>query len=231
MGRLAVDLRRLVTVMNRFKYLLVFGFLLACAAAFFSYVKVGPHGLSYRQRMVWISPATVLVTNPVANGTNATALATIYAQYAESDDVRETAFRMQGIPGLLEGAVGFDPTTQTPLPTLTVSGVAASRLKASIFANDGVVALKQFIRKRQGGTPPAIRPYLSVLQRAIPLKAKVLTPRSKTPPVFAFVLVLAATFGLVFLLENVRPRIRPVPVEVDVEVPRTSGSVRQASNS
>jgi len=227
MGRLAVDLTRLFSVMNRFKYVVVAGSLLACVAAFFSYVKIGPHGLSYRQKEVWISPATVLVTSPAASGTDATTLATIYAQYAESDEVRQATFRMHGIHGLLQGTVGYDPTTQTALPTLTVSGVAASPLKASAFANDGVVALKAFIRKRQikQGTPTYLRAYLSVLQRAIPFTAKVLTPRSKTPPVFAFVLVLAATFGLVLLLENMRPSVRPVPVGVDVEVPRASGEV------
>jgi hypothetical protein len=230
---MTVDLRRFLSVMTRFKYLVVGGFLLACLAAFLSYVKIGPHGLSYRQQEVWISPATVLVTSPAANGPDASTLATIYAQYPPSNQVTQAALQMHGIRGKLQGTAGFDTTSQTPLPTLAVSGVATSRLKASILANDGVVALKAFIRKQQieAGTRRANRPYLSVLQQAIPFTAKLLTPRSKTPPVFAFVLVLAATLGLAFLLENLRPSVRPVPVDVELEIPRASGTVRQARNS
>lgn len=225
-----MDLRRFLSVMSRFRYLIVGGFLLACLAAFFSIAKIGPHGISYRQQEIWISPAAVLVTSPAAHGPDATTLASIYAQYTTSDDVRNAAIRMHGLRGKLQGTAGYDPTTQTPLPTLTVSGVAASPLKASILANDAVVALKAFIQRQPGGigTPPAQRPRLSVLQRAIPLTAKVLTPRSKTPPVFAFVLVLAATIGLAFLLENLRPRARPVPVDAEVEILRASAA-RQAS--
>ena len=36
-------------------------------------------------------------------------------------------------------------------------------------------------------------------------------------PIVVFMLVLFATFGLVFILENLRPRVRPAPVEADVE--------------
>ena len=231
--------------MIRFKYVVVGGFLLACLAAFFSYVKVGPNGFAYRQQEIWSSSANVLVTSPAPNGADPASLATIYSQYAASDQVKATALRMDGIPGTLQGTPGFDTTNQTSLPTLTVSGLAASPLKASILANDGVIALKAFIREREAGTPPAQRPYISVLQRAIPFRAQVYTPRSKTPPVFAFLLMIAATLGLAFLLENLRPRVRvvpdevdievprapTVPDEVDVEVPRASGAVRQASNS
>jgi len=225
-----MDLRHFFSVMSRFKYVVAGGFVLACLAAFFSFVKVGPHGLAYRQQEIWSSSANVLVTSP-RGGPDPTALAAIYAQYAASDAVKAAALRKDGIPGKLQGNAGFDTTNQTSLPTLTVSGLAASPVKASILANDGVIALKAFIRKHQAGTPSAQRPYISVLQRAIPFTANVFTPRSKTPPVFAFVLVIAATLGLAFLLENLRPRVRAVPDELDVEVPRASGAARQARNN
>ena len=228
-----MDLHRFFSVIYRFRSLILSGFLLACLVAVFSYMKVGPHGLSYRQQEVWISNATVLVTTPAASEPDATTLATQYAAIVTSDEVRAAAIRIHGIRGKLQGTAGFDPTTQTPLPTFAVSGLAASRLDASILANDGVVAVKAFIGKlpSQATTRTAKRPTFSVLQRATPVTAKVFTPRSKTAPVFAFVLVLAATLGLAFLLENLRPRVRPVPVEFDVEVPRASNAARKARNS
>lgn len=226
-----MNIPRFFSVLSRFKYIVVIGFLFACAAAILSYAKVGPHGLSYRQDEVWSSASNVLVTSPAANGPDASSLATIYAQYTSSDAVKATALRMDGIPGKLLGNAGFDTTNQTSLPTMSITGLAASPVKASILANDGVIALKSFIQQQEAGTPPAQRASITVLQRAIPFTARVFTPRSKTPPVFAFVLVIAATLGLVFLLENLRPRVRAVPDEVDVEVPRAPGAVRQVSNS
>jgi len=218
--------------MTRFKYLMVGGFLCACLAAFFSYASIGPNGFSYRQPEVWSSPATVLVTSP-ANGTDPVTLASTYAAYAGGDEVRNQAIRMHGVRGKLQGAAGFDTTTQTPLPTLIVSGLASSPGNASILANDGVKALKAFVRNLEAGTPAADRPRLRLLQRAIPFTATVLTPRSKTPPVFAFVFVLAATLGLAFLLENLRPRVRQVPADSEVvEIHRAaSDAVRQARDS
>jgi len=228
-----LDLRGFFSVIHRFRSLILSGFLLACLAAVFSYTKVGPHGLTYRQQETWISNATVLVTTPAGTEPDATSWATNYSTYVTSDEVRAAAIRIHGVRGKLQGTAGFDPTTQTPLPTFTVSGLAATRLDASVLANDGVVAVKEYIRKQPGqaGTPRAKRPSLSDLQRATPVTAKVFTPRSKTPPVFAFVLVFAATLGLAFLLENLRPRVQPVPVEFDVEVPRASNAVRKARNS
>ena len=35
--------------------------------------------------------------------------------------------------------------------------------------------------------------------------------RSKTLPGVIFITVMAATFGLVFVLENLRPRVRTIP--------------------
>jgi hypothetical protein len=106
-----------------------------------------------------------------------------------------------------------------------VSGIATTPAAAATLANDGIVALGQYVAQQQEdqGVPPAARATLQTLNNALPYQAQVFTPRSKTPPVVVFILVMAATIGLVFVLENLRPRVRPVPVEV----PRSGGEQQQ----
>jgi capsular polysaccharide biosynthesis protein len=231
-----MDIRLFVDVVRRFKYLVAAGVVLACVAAFLSYVKVGPHGFSYRQKEMYSSTARLLVTSPAANGQDPASLAVIYSQYATSDEVIQAAIRSSHVRGTLQGDSGYVNSTSTALPTVTVSGIAPNPVNASIIANAGVVALKRFVAQQQKdqGLPPGDRAYLSNLNDAIPLTATIVTPRSKTPPIFAFIVVLAATFGLVFALENLRPRVRPVLVEVEAprpsgaEATRPSGEARQA---
>ena len=78
-------------------------------------------------------------------------------------------------------------------------------------------ALRGFVDLQQtdSGIPVEKQATLKPLNTAIPIRALVFSPRSKTPPVIVFVLVLAATIGLAFLLENLRPRVRKAPVEVE----------------
>lgn len=223
-----MDIRLFVGVVRRFRYVVAAGVVLACVAAFLSFVKIGPHGFAYRQTELYSSTARLLVTSPAANGQDPASLAVIYSQYATSDEVIKAAIRRSHVRGTLQGDSGYVNSTSTALPTVTVSGIAPNPVNASIIANAGVIALKRFINQQQAaaGIPPTDRAYLSALNQAIPFTATVMTPRSKTPPIFAFIVVLAATFGLVFALENLRPRVRPVLVEV--EAPRPSEEARQA---
>ena len=46
-----------------------------------------------------------------------------------------------------------------------------------------------------------------------PQAPTLLVPRKKTRPVIVFLAVAIATFGLAFILENIRPRVRAVPDE------------------
>jgi capsular polysaccharide biosynthesis protein len=223
-----MDIRLFVSLIRRFKYIVVAGVVLACVAAFLSYVKIGPHGFEYRQKELYSSTARLLVTSPAANGQDPASLAVIYSQYATSDEVIKAAIQRSHVRGTLQGDSGYVNSTSTALPTVTVSGIAPNPVDASIIANAGVVALKRFVNHQQAaqGIPPADRAFMSELNAAIPFTAIITTPRSKTPPIFAFIVVLAATLGLVFALENLRPRLRPVLVEV--EAPRPSEEARQA---
>jgi capsular polysaccharide biosynthesis protein len=191
------------------------GFVLACVLAFLSFVKVGPNGLTYRQQETWMSSARVLVQSQIADPVQ---LAQNYAALATSDEVAKAAVRKHGTLGTLQAEAGYINRTSTSLPTVSVSAISATPANSAVLANDSISALRAFIERQQteAGIPPTKRDQLEILNRARPFAALVATPRSKTPPVIVFVLVVAATIGLAFLLENLRPRVRAVqPAELE----------------
>jgi hypothetical protein len=57
---------------------------------------------------------------------------------------------------------------------------------------------------------------LQTVDMPTPEKAVIFKGRSKTMPILVFVLVMVATMGLAFLLENLRPRVAPVREKDDL---------------
>ena len=208
-----MDFRLFLNVLRRFRLIVGIGFVLACALAFFSFVKIGSNGLEYRQQVKWMSTARVLVTS---TNDNPVQLAITYAALATSDEVTNAAIHKHGIAGTLQADFGYINRTSIALPTVLVSAISATPANSAILANDGIVALERFVARQQAelGVPPAKRAELQQLNRALPSAAQVATPRSKTLPVVVFVLIMAATVGLAFMLENLRPRVRAVPAEL-----------------
>lgn len=207
-----MDIQLFFSVLRRFKWVVLIGFVLACALAFLSFVKVGPHGLEYRQHEKWVSTTRVLVTS---SSQDPVQLAVTYAALATSDAVTKAAIRTHGIRGTLAADFGYTNRASTALPTVSVSATAGTPASSAVLANDTIPALQAVIarQQRESGVPFDKQAQLQLLNRAVPAEALVATPRSKTPPVVVFVLVMAATFGLVFILENLRPRVRVVPGE------------------
>jgi hypothetical protein len=207
-----VDFRLVFSVARRFKWVLGPGFVLACLLASLTVVKIGPNGLAYRQAEKWVSTARVLVTSP---NNDASQLAVTFSSLATGDQVTRKAIRRHGVHGLLQADFGYVNRTSTALPTVSLSAISASPEKAAILANDSVPALQAVIAQQQteAGVPRAKQAQLQLLNRALASEALVATPRSKTPPVVVFILVMAATIGLVFILENLRPRVHVVPAE------------------
>ncbi len=211
-----MDFRLFFSVIWRFKYLALVGLLLACTLAFLTVFKVSPQGLQYRQQETWGDTARVLVTTKT-DGQDPTSLAQIYATLATSDQVTRAAILRHRIPGILQADFGYINRTSTVLPTVSVTAISASPRRAATLANDAVDALRLFVARQQAdaGISPDQQATLKTLNTAIPYTALVVSPRSKTPPVIVFVLVMAATIGLAFLLENVRPRTRKLPLEAE----------------
>jgi len=207
-----MDFRLFFDVVRRFKWIVLLGFALASALAFLSFVKVGPHGLEYREQETWMSTARVLVTS---SSQDPTQLAMTYSALATSDDVVKAAIRKHRISGTLQADFGYVNRTSTALPTVSVAAMSTTPATSAVLANDGVRALQEFVAQQEAasGLPIAKRAQLQPLNVASAREAVVSAPRSKTPPVVVFILIMAATVGLIFVLENLRPHVRVVPAE------------------
>lgn len=137
---------------------------------------------------------------------------------ATSDEVTRIMLQNSGpIDGLLQT---FPVTAGDSLvPYITFSAIADTPEKALSFARRHVAAFTQFVTARQEAAriPAEERVVIQVVNEAQP--ATLLEGRKKTQPIIVFLTVMTAVLGLCFVLENMRPRMRPVaPSEEDEQV-------------
>jgi hypothetical protein len=219
-----MDLQLYLRVLWRFRLLVVVGFLLALALAFLSHVNVtfdgGGPGFSYREARLWESRASVWVTregfqagrttSSEAAATDFSGLAALYANLAQSDEVRAIMREEGPINGALEVSASYDSTRRSSLPFVIISAFAASPGTAQSLAGRQMNALIQFIENQQDADriPPSQRVVLEVLKQPTP--AALVANRSLTRPIVIFLTVMIAVLGLAFILENLRPSVRPV---------------------
>jgi hypothetical protein len=242
-----VDLQLYLRVLWRFRVLVGIGFLLACALAFLSMVRVDPsHSphLRYRQDQQWVSYATLFVTQrgfpwgrsvipsastgvypsatsgsdqQYADPSRFSSLAILYSQFATSDPVRQIMLRNGPIDGTIEAAPVLSQTGYTEaLPLVSIAGIGKTPKDAISLASRTMVALEEFLQQQQirNRIPAESRVLVTVVNR--PDKAKLLAGRSLTVPIVVFLCVMIVFSGIAFLLENMRPRIRPVATEAVV---------------
>jgi hypothetical protein len=212
------------------------------------------HGVQahFRSKQQWVSRGTVLVTErrfplgrsvlddatPLSSGASTsssaqpfapserfTELANIYAELATSDAVRQFILRQGPIVGKIE-ASALSTVTQQPLPLVSVDGIAPTQPGAVALAQRASNALRRYIElKQQGsGIPVEQRVVLTQIKEPRLATVQLLKGRSKTLPIVVFLVVLFGVIGLALVLENLRPRIRPVAAET----PAGSSAVENA---
>jgi hypothetical protein len=230
-----MDLGLYLRVLWRFRALVAAGILTSAGFAFLTHVRVDFDGgvprLAYRTPLVWGSTSTVLITEKgfpwgasslqddealkrgkEPKGPQYTdpgrfyQLAVLYARLAKSDEVRKIIASKGGG----RGSYAVAPLVQdgVALPMLTISAQSTSREGAWRKAQLATDAFRSYIAKEQqaNGIPPERRVRLDVVRSA--KSAQVTSARSSVKPVLAFLIGLAATLGLAFLFENLRPRVR-----------------------
>ena len=221
-----MDLRVLFGVVSRFKQLVAFGLGLAVLLAVFSYVRVDPFDsphFAYRKAEVWHSDTSLLLTR----GTTSTipqssdvgylaSLTSLYAQIAASDVVRHMALDGTHLRGKITAVAAAQPYGTPPLPVVVLSGLSSSPSRAKAVAARGTEALRRYVKAQfdAQGTPAANRVTFRAL--TLPAKPALLQGRRKTLPIIVFLATMVLVVGLALVLENLRPRIRPV-VLTDVE--------------
>lgn len=231
-----MDLALFLRVLWRFKAIVLLGVALAFALAFFSYVKVdfgNGMKMTYREHEQWESLSTLFVTDPkfelgsieggarsdaeaaAAAADRMVALTALYMQLATADPV----LRIMAQHGPIDGLIQTFPITSTgdsrgdPLPMMTFSAISSTPQRAHGLANRHIDAFLTYLRRDQDrrGVSAADRIKVEVVRQ--PQPPVLLLPRKKTRPIIVFLTVAIATFGLAFILENMRPRVRAIPGE------------------
>lgn len=200
--------------------------------------------LEYRQSEKWVSVATVLVTEPdfplgrsslqqdvpptssdepgqftpqFAPSSRFIELANVYAELVTGDAVRQVILEDGPLPGAIQAvplvaANGSD----APLPMVAVRGLAATPEAAVTVAQRASTAFQEYLEAEQGrgGIPAEQRVVLNEVRHPSVATTVMLEGRSKTVPIVVFLTVMLAFVGLAFILENLRPRVKPVSAEV-----------------
>jgi hypothetical protein len=229
-----MDLGLYLRVLWRFRVVVAAGIALSGGLAFLTQARIDLDGVlpkvSYRTPQVWASTSTVLITEKgfpwgaasladdeaLARGEKPrgpqytdpgrfTQLALLYAGLAKSDDVRaivDQEVGRKGTPYSVWPAVQDGVT----LPIISIRAPSTSPQGARKLARIVTQAFRSYIAREQDANaiPPERRVRLEVVRSAS--GARVISSRSIVKPMFVFILGLAATFVLVFALENLRPR-------------------------
>ena len=228
-----MDVRLFGRVLWRFKWLVASGFVLAVVLASLSMVKVGSHGVRYRGTELFTTTSRLGVTQngfpwgrlfaetqsasgvteptsgiPVANPDRLNALAVLYAQLATSDPVRAIMKENGPVTGQILATALRDASSGTLLPLIDVTAIASSPEAAVALAKRSAGALETYVEQQQRTNRSPTSDRVIVQEVAQPTKVTVYQARSKTMPVLAFLVVMFATIGLAFLLENTRPARR-----------------------
>jgi hypothetical protein len=225
-----MDFALYVRVLWRFRLLVLLGLLLGVTLAVLSLVSIGTNGIHYRQAELFASNTRLLVTQtgfpegrlyaqvpadmtqsgaPVVDPGRFNNLAVLYSQLAESDAVRLLMLRV----GPIRGEVIATPVVgggefKTQLPMIDLTAIATTPRGAVRLAQRSASALSTYIRDEQRASEVPIADRAVIQPVVRPGKVELFQPRSKTMPVVMFVAVMFVTVGLVFILENLRPRLR-----------------------
>jgi hypothetical protein len=222
-----MDLRLYLRVIWRFRIIVAIGLALAVVLAVLSFVRISVSDgfkVSYRQSEDWQAATTYLVSGSgfAVGGVNSAgssrspvvlaSLSAFYAQMAMSDDVRRLILESGPINGVVSAAPAVDNLTaiRAPLPLFTIFGDASTPGEALSLARRAGRAFKAYVARQQevNGIAPSQRIVFPVVNA--PKEAALVGPRKKTLPVVIFLTILTATIGLAFILENLRPRVRPI---------------------
>jgi len=196
--------------------------------------------VKFRGSEKWVSVSTLLVTEPdfplgrsvfpeevppvgtdqpqtyapkFAPSTRFIELANTYAEFVTGDAVREIMLRDGPIRGTVEATpLVASNASDAPLPMLAIRGIATTPAGAAVLAQRATDAFQSFLQAQQDrlAIPTEQRAVLNQVRQPSPNTTVLLQGRSKTLPIVVFLTVMLAFVGLAFVLENLRPRVRPV---------------------
>jgi hypothetical protein len=143
---------------------------------------------------------------PIVDPGRFNTLAIIYADLLTSDPVRQLMRRDGPIDGQVIATPMKDDQSGILLPFIDVASIAPSATGAMSLGVRSANALNSYLRDEQKANNVPVSDRVVVRTINAPKGASVFQPRSKTMPVVIFLVLMFATVGLAFLLENLRPR-------------------------
>jgi hypothetical protein len=235
-----VDVQLYLRVLWRFKLLVGAGVCLAIALAVMSVVRVDPGGrgplLTYREDEQWVSYSVLFVTQQgfpwgqltqgkidvqgqakqdetlAADPNRFSTLAVLYANLATSDPVRAIMKRNRVPLGEIDAApvLAGDNAFAGALPLIRIAAISDSPQHALGLVVGTTDAFRAFLAREQerNAIPVDNRVRLTIIKRAD--RPALLAGRSMTLPVIVFLAVMILVSAFAFILENMRPRLRPV---------------------
>jgi hypothetical protein len=241
-----MDLALYIKTLWRYRPLLIYGVFVALLLAVLSAFKITSHGLKQRGTDTYASTATLLITRvgdfpygrsaptylpsvprkgipsvQVADPNQLTSFALLYAQLANSDQVKALMLQKGPVHGSLTARPVFEsPTTALNgssylLPLITLTGTSTTAGLAVETAQRGTESFLAYLRAQQNAAdiPKNQRVSVQVLKRAD--AAGHVSAPSLTIPVVVFLAVMIAVIALAFTLENLRsrPARRPLRAE------------------
>jgi hypothetical protein len=230
-----MDLQLYFRVLWRFRLIVGLGLVLALSLTFLSIYRVSAHGIAYRKSQLYETSTQLLITQhgfpwgrataqglvpgdeakklgiPFADSTRFSGLAFLYASLVESDAVRAIMLR----DGPLNGEILAAPVVvnqNVALPLLNVTAIATTPIEAVDLAARTLDAFESYLSRQQALNDVPQPDRVVVQEVARPRHVSVFQGRSKTMPIVIFLGIFLVTIATAFVLENLRPRVRQLPM-------------------
>lgn len=234
-----MDLALYLRVIWRFRLLVLAGLLLAVVLSLFSYTRVelgdGAPRLTYRDPHIYESRGLLLLTQagfplgravfdevvPIESGADErsyipryadplqfTHVAVLYADIFMSDEVQKLLEDAAPNATIRANPVLVDQNTA--LPEVEITSVAETPDAAQTGAARAAETFRRYLAREQAANKikPDNRVVLNVLTRAS--EPALVSGPPITRPAVVFFAVMSAILALAFVLENLRPRVRPL---------------------
>jgi len=246
-----MDLNLFARVVWRFRFLVAAGIALALALAFLSFMRItvenGSPVFSYREDEQWQGVSTLLLsqrgfpwgrsivdTDPdtellkpndmrFGEAQRFANLAVLYSRLVVSDPVKQRMLR----DGPIDGEISAQPVVATEtgnedtLPLVEIRSTATTPQAALALAARATEAFQAFLEDKQASNGIKLNDRVTTTVVERPEEATLAQARSVTRPLVVFLTVALAVVGLAFVVENLRPRIKPVAAD-DVRLRRSA---------
>jgi capsular polysaccharide biosynthesis protein len=239
-----MDLNLFLAVLWRSRRLLLAGVGLGVVLAVLVYAKPGfSNGptLTPRGSEVWQSESQMLIAQagfPYRQGAETAeparsmgSLSPIYANLANGGAVQAEIHKQLGPTGTVKASEDVDLAASSFLPFVNFVASAPTKEQATKLARGAASIFEAFVTRQQeaDGVPPEKRIQVTAVQAGV--NTKLSEGHDLSVPILVFLVVLIASVSLIFLKENVRPRVaeRLAALEADSQAASAPAGASPAS--